>query len=50
MLLIAAAIIMVPIIIVLTSLAQWVFFVLTTLTLLLAHTYMYTLYRELLNE
>jgi hypothetical protein len=45
-----AAIIMVPIIIWLTALAQWVFFILTMFALLAAHSYMYTLYRELLNE
>jgi hypothetical protein len=49
-LLVVSAIIMVPIIFLVTSLAQWVFFILTTITLLLSHTYMYTLYRELLNE
>ncbi|HXR49889.1 MAG TPA: hypothetical protein VN778_02580, partial [Verrucomicrobiae bacterium] len=45
-----AAIIMVPIIIVLTPLAQWIFFVLTMFSLVAVHAYMYTLYRELLNE
>lgn len=49
-LLIVAALIMVPIIVWLTSLAQWVFFILTMSALLAIHTYMYTLYRELLNE
>jgi hypothetical protein len=49
-LLVAAAVIMVPIIITLTFLAKWVFFLLTTFTLVAVHTYMYTLYRELLNE
>ena len=47
---VVAAIIMVPIIIWLTPLAQWVFFLLTMLSLVAIHTYMYTLYRELLNE
>lgn len=46
----ASAIVMVPIIIVLTPLAKWVFFLLTMFTLVAAHTYMYTLYRELLDE
>ena len=50
LLLVVAAVIMVPIIIVLTALAQWVFFLLTMLALLAVHAYMYTLYRELLNE
>jgi hypothetical protein len=48
--LIVAIIIMVPIIIVLTPLARWVFFILTTFALLATHGYMYTLYRELLDE
>lgn len=48
MLLIVAAIIMVPIIAVLTPLAQWVFFVLTMAALAAVHGYMYTLYREML--
>jgi hypothetical protein len=47
---IIAAIIMVPIIIVLTPLAQWIFFLLTMFSLVAVHAYMYTLYRELLNE
>jgi hypothetical protein len=49
-LLLVAAVIMVPIIIVLTPLAKWVFFLLTMFSLTAAHAYMYTLYRELLNE
>jgi hypothetical protein len=49
-LLIAAAIVMVPIIIWLTPLSQWVFFVLTMFALLAVHTYAYTLYREMLHE
>jgi hypothetical protein len=49
-LLIAAAVIMVPIIILLTPLARWVFFLLTMFSLTAIHTYIYTLYRELLNE
>jgi hypothetical protein len=47
---IAAAIIMLPIIIWLTPLAQWVFFILSMFALVAVHSYMYTLYRELLNE
>lgn len=49
-LMIIAAIIMVPIIILLTPLAQWVFFALTMVALAVVHTYIYTLYRELINE
>jgi hypothetical protein len=50
LLLAVAAIIMVPIIIWLTPLAQWIFFLLTMFSLIAIHTYMYNLYRELLNE
>lgn len=49
-LLVIAGIIMVPIIILLTTLAQWIFFILTMFSLVAIHAYMYTLYRELLNE
>lgn len=49
-LLIVAAVIMLPVIMVATILAQWVFFALAMLALLAAHAYLYTLYRELLNE
>lgn len=49
-LLVAAAVIMVPIITLLTPLSQWTFFILTMFALLAAHAYTYTLYRELLNE
>jgi len=49
-LLVAAAIVMVPIIIFLTPVAQWVFFLLTMFALVAIHAYMYTTYRELLNE
>lgn len=50
MLLLIAVIIMLPIIIWITPLAQWVFFILTMFSLTAVHAYMYTLYRELLNE
>ena len=49
-LVVVAAIIMLPIIIVLTPLAQYVFFVLTMFSLIAIHAYLYTLYRELINE
>lgn len=49
-LLIVAAVIMLPIILWLTPAAQWVFFVLTMVAVAAIHTYMYGLYRELLNE
>jgi hypothetical protein len=49
-LLVVAAIIMLPIILLTTFLAQWVFFILTMLALLVAHSYIYTVYRELISE
>ncbi len=49
-LLFLTAVIMVPIIIWLTVLAPWVFFLLTMFALVAVHTYMYSLYRELLND
>jgi hypothetical protein len=50
LLLVAAAVVMVPIILWLTPLAQWVFFLLSMFALVAVHTYIYSLYRELLNE
>ncbi len=44
----AGAIIVVPVIIFLTPLAEWLFFVLSMLALVLSHGYFYKLYRELL--
>lgn len=49
-LLIVASIIMLPFIIVLPSFAPWILFLLTMVGLVVVHSYMYTLYRELLNE
>jgi len=49
-LLAVAAVIMLPIIIWLTPLAKYVFFLLTMFSLTVVHGYIYTLYRELLNE
>ncbi|HSX45416.1 MAG TPA: hypothetical protein VLG27_00235 [Candidatus Saccharimonadia bacterium] len=49
-LVVVAAIIMVPIIVWITALASWVFFLLTMFSLVATHAYMYNLYRELLNE
>ncbi len=48
LLLLAAGVIMVPLIILLTSLAQWIFFICTMAALAIIHSYVYTLYRELL--
>lgn len=48
-LLVIGALIMLPIIIVVTAIAQWIFFVLALLALPILHTYMYGLYRELLT-
>lgn len=42
------AILMMPIVLYLTPAAEWVFFVLSMLSLAIVHSYMYTLYRELL--
>jgi hypothetical protein len=50
MVLAAGAIIMLPVIIWLTPLARWTFFLLTLAALAAVHAYMYTLYRELLND
>lgn len=47
---IVTAIIMLPIIIFATPLAQWVFFLLTMFALTVIHTYIYNLYRELIGE
>ena len=49
-LLIIVTVIMVPIIVWLTPLSKWAFFVLSICVLPVIHAYMYTLYRELLNE
>lgn len=49
-LLVVAALIMLPIIVWLTALSQVAFFALSTFGLAAVHGYMYTLYRELLNE
>ncbi len=49
-LLLAAAIVMLPIITWFTPLSQLAFFFLSMLGLVVVHTYMYSLYRELLNE
>jgi hypothetical protein len=43
-----AAIIMVPIILTVTAAAYWVFFILSMFGMVITHTYIYTLYRELL--
>ncbi len=48
LLLIAAAVIMIPLVILLTPVAEWVFFMCTMAALAIVHSYMYTLYRELL--
>ncbi|HWT56150.1 MAG TPA: hypothetical protein VN031_03935 [Candidatus Microsaccharimonas sp.] len=49
-LLVGLAILMLPFILLATALTQWVFFVLSMAVLPIAHAYLYTLYRELLNE
>lgn len=50
LLLVVAAIITMPIILIVTPLAAWIFFILTMLAVAAVHGYLYTLYRELLNE
>ncbi len=47
-LIILGGIIMIPLIVLFTAAAEWIFFILSMFTLLAVHTYMYTLYRELL--
>lgn len=49
-LLLLAVVIMVPLIIVSPALAEWLFFVLSMLVLVVVHSYMYGLYRELLKK
>ncbi len=46
--LIIAAVITIPVILILTPVAEWFFFFLTMLALAVFHSYMYSLYRELL--
>lgn len=46
--LILGAIIMIPLILILTPMAEWIFFALSMTTLVLVHSYIYLLYRELL--
>jgi len=45
-----AAVIMIPIVLTISGIAQWVFFILTMFLLIVVHSYIYNLYRELLNE
>lgn len=49
-LLVITTVIMLPIIVWLTALSQWMFFALTMLSLVVIHGYLYSLYRELINE
>ncbi|MFI5270998.1 MAG: hypothetical protein ACHQT9_03060 [Candidatus Saccharimonadales bacterium] len=49
-LLIIAGIIMLPVILVLTPITKWIFFFLSMFSLIAIHSYLYILYRELLNE
>jgi hypothetical protein len=49
-LLVLAGVIMVPLIIVLPPVAEWVFFGLSMLALAVVHSYMYSLYRELIKH
>lgn len=47
---IVAAVCMIPFIILLTPLAPWVFFIMSMFGLVAVHSYLYALYRELLND
>jgi hypothetical protein len=47
-LLVIAAVIMIPVILVITPASEWIFFMLSMLSLAVIHSYMYSLYRELL--
>ncbi len=47
-LIIIGAAVMIPLIIFVTPLAEWIFFLLSMFTLVVVHTYMYTLYRQML--
>lgn len=47
---VAAALIMIPFLLFAVPIAEWVFFAITTIGVVVAHSYMYALYRELLNE
>lgn len=49
-LLIISAIVMLPVILIVAPLAQIVFYLLTVMSLVAVHTYMYLLYRNLMNE
>lgn len=49
-LLIISAVVMLPIILILAPLAPLVFYILTVLSLVAVHTYMYLLYRNLMND
>ncbi len=47
-LLITGAVIMIPLILLVTAASVWIFFILSMFTLVIVHSYMYTLYRQLL--
>ena len=49
-LVVITSLIMVPIIVWLTALAKWVFFIMSMLSLLIIQSYLYSLYRELISE
>jgi hypothetical protein len=50
MLLVLAALVMFPVIVIFAPAAQWVFFMLSTIALAVVHSYLYSLYRELLRD
>ena len=47
---IAALVIMVPVVLVVTIAASWIFLILSFLCIVFIHSYLYALYRELINE
>ncbi len=47
---IAGSIVMLPFILLLTFISPWIYFLLTSFSLIVIHSYLYNLYRELLNE
>jgi len=49
-LLVVAAVIMLPFILLLTAISQWIFFLLSMFALVPVHAYMYSLYREMIDD
>jgi hypothetical protein len=47
---VVSGVIMIPVIMIWAPLAQWLFFAMSLVGLFIVHTYLFTLYRELLDE